>query len=236
MKLLLWWDDTWALLRQRLRQATAPFDRRVPRERMTLLIGIAALALWAADTLWLTPAYQGWRTASQRLATARQQLEAQRSAFEQQRVIASARDKQLRGELQDWRQRVNVGAEGLRRFDTTLVRPEQMLALLEQMLPRDGRLKVRELRSLGSAEAGAALPGAGTTVPAAAPSAGVYRHGVEITLEGSYPDLVAYLQALEAMPQRLLWGGLAMKVERHPQVRMTLKLYTLSLDRGWLEL
>jgi hypothetical protein len=34
----------------------------------------------------------------------------------------------------------------------------------------------------------------------------------------------------------VLWGGLQMKVEQHPRVQLTVRLHTLSLDRGWLEI
>lgn len=90
--------------------------------------------------------------------------------------------------------------------------------------------------------AGASAPGAGgiaANLPAAgganaAPS--LYRHGVEITLEGSFGELLSYLRTLEAMPQHVLWGGLRMKTTQHPTTVMTLRLYTLSRDRTWLEI
>ena len=114
------------------------------------------------------------------------------------------------------------------------------------MLPRHGRIKVRELRSLGrtdllaaaSTAAAVAQPASAASAPAAVPPGGpaLYRHGVELTLEGGWSDLLAYLQALETMPRRVLWGGVSMKVEQYPKVVLTVRLYTLSLDRGWLEI
>ena len=124
-----------------------------------------------------------------------------------------------------------------------------MVEMLEQMLPRHGRLRVRELRSLGRVDLLAAAPAtaaapanAATTtkaaaVPASPPAGpGLYRHGVELTIEGGWNDLLEYLHALEAAPRHVLWGGMTMKVEQHPKVVLTLRLYTLSLDRGWLEI
>ncbi len=64
----------------------------------------------------------------------------------------------------------------------------------------------------------------------------LYRHGVELVLVGSYPDLLAYLRAVESQPKRVLWGGMALKVEQYPYSAMTLRLYTVSRDRHWLEL
>lgn len=60
---------------------------------------------------------------------------------------------------------------------------------------------------------------------------------MELTVEGSYADLMDYLSSLESLPgPKLLWGGVALKVERHPTVQLTLTVYTLSLDRAWLQL
>lgn len=64
----------------------------------------------------------------------------------------------------------------------------------------------------------------------------VYRHGVELTLTGSYSDLLAYLDAVEKMPWKVLWGEVRLETDRHPRLRMRLTLYTLSLEREWLTL
>jgi MSHA biogenesis protein MshJ len=73
-------------------------------------------------------------------------------------------------------------------------------------------------------------------VAAEGPAVSLYRHGVQLTVEGSFADLMAYVQALEAMPQRVLWGSVGFKVEQYPKAALTLQLYTISRDRVWLEI
>jgi MSHA biogenesis protein MshJ len=87
----------------------------------------------------------------------------------------------------------------------------------------------------------APAPAAAGATPAPAPAAPpqpslLFRHGVQLVLEGSYPDMVNYLQALEHMPTRLFWGGAALDAQKYPQARLTLTLYTLSLDQKWIAL
>ena len=91
---------------------------------------------------------------------------------------------------------------------------------------------------LPAAQAGsfAANAAASTAATGTGSEPSLYRHGVELTLEGRYPELLAYLKALEAMPKRVLWGGLVLKVEQHPTAVLTLRLYTISRDRNWLEI
>jgi MSHA biogenesis protein MshJ len=69
---------------------------------------------------------------------------------------------------------------------------------------------------------------------AAESEAGIYKHGLEITLEGSYPDLLAYAAQLEGLPARVLWNRTRIDATAYPRVTMTLTLYTLSLERTWL--
>ncbi len=112
---------------------------------------------------------------------------------------------------------------------TGLVDAQQRLPLLARRLDREHALRARTLRSLGQTTV-SGREGAGTGQPQ------LYRHAVELSVEGSYADLLGYLQALEALPQKLLWGSLQLKVEKHPQVLLTLRLYTLSQQAGWVEL
>jgi MSHA biogenesis protein MshJ len=79
------------------------------------------------------------------------------------------------------------------------------------------------------------IPGpAGAIVPK--PGSLLYRHGVEITVRGNYLDMIDYMNALETLPTQLFWGGAQLAVEEYPTSRLTLTLYTLSLDPKWLKL
>ncbi|MFM2120630.1 MAG: hypothetical protein RL722_2098 [Pseudomonadota bacterium] len=132
-----------------------------------------------------------------------------------------------------------------------LVPPRQMLPLLQDLLARQHGLTLRSLQNLGRSpvsDAGlvaAARPGLAHPVPAQAAASGatatpdgalLYRHAVALSVEGSYADLLAYLQALEALPQHLLWGPMVLEVDRHPRVRLDLEIYTLSPQAAWVEL
>jgi MSHA biogenesis protein MshJ len=139
-----------------------------------------------------------------------------------------------------------------------LVPPERIAPLLEAILRANGRLKLVSLKTLpvttltdGSTPKpapGAPAPANGTPATApAAPAAPVpppvgkspdllYRHGVELTVRGSYLDMVDYMKALESLPTQLFWGKAQLDAEEYPNVRLTLTLYTLSLDPKWMKL
>lgn len=83
------------------------------------------------------------------------------------------------------------------------------------------------------------VPGLGpdpATIATAKPRELLYRHGVEIVLQGSYLDMINTMQALEALPVQLFWGGAHLDAQQYPEARLTLTLYTLSLDEQWMKL
>jgi MSHA biogenesis protein MshJ len=245
------WQDHLLRLRQRGLDLTRRFDARPQRERMAIVLAATALLLLVADRVWLTPAFSAFSSASQALAAARTEQQALADEAERRRVQGDANRRALDADIAQWRQRTSQGAQALADTQAGLIGPDRMVALLEQMLPRQGSVKVVGLTTLAPQDArtpiGAAARPTSTTptpLPAAAASAvpavdgaPLYRHGVEITVEGSYGDLMAWLFSLENLPgPRLLWGGVKLNVDQHPTVRLSLTVYTLSLDRAWLEL
>ena len=131
----------------------------------------------------------------------------------------------------------------------TMVAPTEMAGLLEGLLGRHPGIRLLALRSsapetvpLGADASGApATPPAVQTIAAkgttgTSGSPGLYRHGIELQLEGSWSDLHAYLKAIEKLPKQVLWSRIELRVERHPTVTMKLTLHTMSMERAWIAL
>ena len=221
------------------------FDQRNQRERLLMIAAATALLVMAADALWLGPAWRDFKAGQMQLAG---QQAALLTLHADLGKLADQGSKQVnaeQAELAQWRQRVRDGDAALRSHEDTLVGPDRMIELLEHLLARQGDVRVRAMRSLGRSDllAPGANAGAGATLPAAAVLPGapgappsLYRHGVELVLEGGFADLHAYLRAIEALPQRVLWGSVSLRVEQHPRSVLTLRVYTISRDRHWLEI
>lgn len=231
------WQDRWFLLRQRGLALARHFDARPQRERLAIMLAVAALLLLAGDRFWLAPSFRHFHTASQALAAARGDQQALTDESERRRVQGDVQRRTLDAEIAQWKQRTGQAAQALADTQAGLIGPDRMVALLEQMLPRQGGVRVVSLKTLPPQDARSPLPAAAPASAPTATGAALYRHGVELTVEGSYADLMSYLAALESLPgPRLLWGGVKLKVEHHPTVQLSLTVYTLSLDRTWLEL
>jgi MSHA biogenesis protein MshJ len=218
-------------------QVRRAFDARARRERLLLIGAGIAVAWMLADSLWLTPAFKEWSAARTRNATAVAALQRLNDDIARRGTETRTAEQQLHSDVAQWRERVVQGDAALRSFGATLVNASDMVPMLDALLAQVGGLRMRSMQSLGRTEVGApvAVTTASTTTESKAAGA-LFRYGVELTVEGSYADVVAYLRAIEAMPQHVLWGDMQLKVDQHPKVVVTLRLYTLSQDRSWLEI
>ena len=191
------------------------------RERLLVTAGCAAVSLLLIDHLWISPSWRAWSLARQTRQQSFVVVETLGADVRTLRDRQALDAQRLRAELTALQAR--VAATEARGLAHDLVTPAQMLPLLEHLLSRHRGLTVRGLQSLGQTALGSGSPA-------------IYRHGVELTVEGGYADLLDYLRALEASPQRLLWGSLQLKVLQHPRVLLTLRLHTLSTDARWVEI
>ncbi|SDS97015.1 hypothetical protein [Pseudomonas oryzae] len=125
-----------------------------------------------------------------------------------------------------------------------LIDPPRMQRVLQDLLQQRPGL---HLLGLESFSAPLELPGAAPaeakigSTPAVAAAPLLYRHGMRVTLEGSYFELRDYLRGIEQQSQvvggrRLFWERLDYQVgEAGPgKARITIELYTLSREAGWV--
>ena len=216
----------------RWKQAAAWFAVRQKREKW-ILFGASFAVVWLlADTSWLGPANREFnaQAAAQRQKTVElAQLDTQRTTL---REALRVRDAELRRETEETRRQLAAISVDLAEFEKTLVPARQMADFLRGLLPGRG-VEIVALRTLPPTPLILRAP-AKDGKPPEGPAANLYKHGLEITLAGNYETLLAYLARLEQAPQKVLWGRLELKVEKHPRNELTLVLYTLSLDPSWL--
>lgn len=109
-----------------------------------------------------------------------------------------------------------------------LIPPERMVQVIHDVLSRQHGVA---LISLHNSPVTTLVPSAADS---GAPSAGPYVHPVEIVVEGSYLDVLAYLHALENLEWRFYWRLLELESTRYPRNRVRIELSTLSLDKDWI--
>ncbi len=109
----------------------------------------------------------------------------------------------------------------------SLVPPERMHQVLKEVVREQGNLRMVSFKTLSPLPV--ALQGAAEGAPP-----GFYRHGFEMTVSGRYPELLAYLERLEALPWNLNWIEATLDTAARPELTLTLTVHTLSLEEAWL--
>ncbi|HET7776026.1 MAG TPA: hypothetical protein VFK74_06640 [Azospira sp.] len=221
-------------LAQQLKQLAQRFDALSRRERAMVVGALLLLVLFSGHTLFVSP-----RLAKLRLDEAQlQQQQAELSAIRSQMLVLQQEqrdpDGPLKAELAQLRQQQGALQQRLLQVRDKLVSPEQMAGFLENILVRSKGLRLVSLRTLpvssvierSSEAAGKASPGIDI--------GNVFKHGVEISIEGTYPELLAYLAEVERAPQQVLWSKVELRADYFPRSVLTLTVYTWSLDKQWL--
>lgn len=211
------------------------------RERVMVFAASAAVLVTLLNTLLIEPQLVKQRRQSGEIAARQGEM---RTMQEKLQALALARqadpDREVRRQLDALKLKVSGTEAKLVEEQRKFAPPEQVGALLGEMLSRNRRLQLVDLRTLpvasfagNGAEAPPQKPAAAKP---AAPAGGgqIYRHGVEITVSGGYLDLLAYLKDLEKLPNQLYWGRLELSASAYPQVTLKLSVYTLSLNLAWL--
>ena len=233
------------------------------RERVMVFAVLAALLIFVLDAALISPQLAKQKRLSREVAQRQGEIKKMQEQLQQAALARQANpDEAIRRQLESLRQRIAETEAKLADEQRKFVPPEQVGALLDQMLSRNKRLQLVDMRTLPVANLADPVPAPGEAAkpaapkpaaaaeksaavaekPAAAkpaakpPSAGsqIYRHGVEITLSGNYLDLLAYLRDLEKLPTQLYWGRVELSTAAPPLVTLKLSVYTLSLDLSWL--
>lgn len=214
------------------------------RERALVFAASAAVLIALLNTLLIEPQLVKQRRLSGEVALRQGEM---RTMQEKLQAVALARqadpDREIRLKLDALKLKVSEIDAKLAEEQRKFAPPEQVGVLLGEMLSRNRKLQLIDMRTLpvasfagNAAEADKAQAQKPAAAKPAAPAGGgqIYRHGVEITVSGSYLDLLAYLKDLEKLPSQLYWGKLDLSAAAYPQVTLKLSVYTLSLNLAWL--
>ncbi len=208
------------------------------RERTIIFIAAAFLLVTLINAIFLDPLLAEQKRLSLQVV---QQQEKMKEIQANLAALVQAKNNDahspVREQITKLQQQLNEGEAYLKDRRDKLVPPEKMGELLQNVLSKDGRLQMVALETLPATpliEVSPAKQEVATAKPAV-PERQIYKHGVKITVRGSYADMLQYLAALEKLPTQMFWGAARMSVSRYPAVELTLTLYTLSLDSTWLK-
>ena len=216
----------------------ARFSALKPRERMMVFLAGLVVIAGLGFVLVIDGALTKQKIVAgsmERHRTELAQLQIQNA--ELTRLLKQDPDAEPRKHVEDLHRQLGGYDTELRGVQQGLVPPNRMVKVLEDMLNRDSHVRLVKLRTLPVAAlvepAAGTAEGAAANTPAAAKNL-VYKHGIEVTVEGNYLDLLEYQARLEKLPWRMFFARTSVNSVDYPKVLMTITLYTLSLEEAWL--
>lgn len=113
-----------------------------------------------------------------------------------------------------------------------LILPQQMAGVLTEILQSETTLKLVSFENLPPqslmSETEALAQGSGDE------QVNVYRHGLRLVFEGDYLETIRFLRRVEGLDRSFFWDNLSFEVIEYPSASITLNIFTLSTQRGFI--
>jgi len=137
------------------------------------------------------------------------------------------------------RTRITALEQDLREVDSTLLNlygelilPQQMAGVLTEILQGETTLRLISFENLEPEslmdDEEAQLQGFDDE------QINVYRHGLRMVFEGDYLETIRFLRRVEGLDTSFFWDNLDFEVIEYPRASITLNIFTLSTQRGFI--
>lgn len=205
--------------------ALARADALTIRERILVFVTVLALVGTAWHLVLMQPLLQQADKVRAGIAETRSRIDLANTSLQDQVLQLAQIDTTNQTRFALTQQRIDQLDAELAEYSGKLIDPSEMAFVLESVLKGQTSLRLKQIRNLG-AEA--------LTADNENDAVILYRHGLEIEVEGSYLDCLAYLEEIEALPWRFYWQFLELDVVDYPRNRIRIEVSTLSLDEEWI--
>jgi MSHA biogenesis protein MshJ len=234
------------------------FDALSLRERALVLLAVLACLYMIWDAFVMERLHQRQDQALAQMDNWREQLsdvdKRIRSVTEKLNPAGQKEARQRLADLKTELTQLNRRQEALA---VSFIRPQEMVSVLKGLLVEEGGLELTRLQSIAAqpfmfppegakeqhplaekarqvGKPASAQDSAKETDKPEVPVPEVYKHGLEIEFQGDYASTLSYLQKIEALPWRFYWDEVGYEVLQYPKAQITVKIHTLSLEKGWI--
>lgn len=238
-------------MKQQWEQLRNRIDALSLRERGIMLIVISFGIIFLFNSLVIEPQFAKQKILSSKIKQEQSQMSALQLEMAQRVAnVMTDPDVDMKRRIASAQQQLGQIDSNLQALQKNLVRPEKMTSLLESILKRNHKLQLVSLKSLPAInvidemEHGSVVAGKSTIAASDLNlnkadvniNDAIYKHEVEIVLQGNYLDMLGYMHELESLPEQLYWNKGQLTVTEYPKANLTLTLFTLSLEKKWLNM
>ncbi len=216
------------------RQLADRFASLQIREQTLIAVTGAVITIALCDFLFWSP--MGAADSALRNQHAELQQQLQRLQLQHADISVQLKqdpDKPVQQQVEASRARIDALNQRMQALTVDLIRPDAMPTVLRDLVEQRRGLK---LIALANQQAVIAFDKLGKVVDPKDKSnlVVIYKHGLSLTLKGSYFDILDYLKAVEGLPWHFFWERLEYNVKRYPEAEVTIHVYTLGDQEEWI--
>lgn len=204
-------------------------DALTRRERVILFATMAALVYFILQTLMIDPLFNKQADIQKQLSKANNQYEDLKT---QTKLLTYALqigpNKQERLDIIRLENQLDLLNQKLSSRTNELLSPTKMIGVLEEVILAEKNLTLIALTNI---PVETLVQGRAQTDGS---SASLYKHGIEMVFKGPYTAVYQFLTKIEAKSWRFFWESMIYEVGEYPNANVTLKVYTLSTEKGWI--
>lgn len=207
-------------LKLQVANAIEKVDGLSPRERVIILLTAVALMFGTYNQFVLDPFLKNRTTLKKEMAAIVPEMDAM------QQTIASLVQRQARDPNVALRKMVVDKTAKVSALDITidnetkrLIDPQKMPKILGYLLSRRSALTINSVKST----AGEPVMFDDEEKPM-----GLFTHGLEIELEGTYQQVKTYLGTIEALAEQVYWDDMVFEMQAYPIGTLKLNVHTMS--------
>lgn len=222
-------------MKEHWRKFADRIDALALRERAMVFVMMVIVLITPVNLFLLDPLRTKQKTLLKERAARQQEIDTlQAQLMGVATTVQIDPDAENRKRLRELKRKIDELEAPVETAQQSLVSPEKRAFLLGELLAQNPRLRLVSMKTLPATTAleNKADPSKKGSVSTSL----VYRHGVQMVVEGNYHDLLQYLETLEKLPWRMVWGAAELKVDEYPKIVLSMTLYTLSLEKIWLSI
>lgn len=203
----------------------ARFDALQAREQKLIFWGIPITVVVVMYLLLIEPQWIATQKLQNKVASLdKQLLMTQASVDELNKEASLDPNISVKKQIESLTNRLTTIEQSVKNELGQLVTPQAMTVLLQQLFEQADEIRVLKFTSVPPQ---LAFSTENSSTP-------IYRHGIDITIEGGFFATRDFLFATENLPFKVYWSDLSYEVSDYPSAISTLSLFTLSTSEAFI--
>lgn len=204
------------------------------RKQIGVLAGSVLLALYLMNSLFISSAQDHVKKLTGQVIELKGEIEDLNA--QTQGILTEVQNSVSNPESQvakSYKQQMDELDAKLAAYEEHLISTKEMTNLLKQVLSQESGLTLISITSLPPVDilASTQLPPELQHLPNRSV---LYKRGAELKFTGGYFQTVDYLKKLENSGKRIFWDDFSYTVKTYPTAEVSLTVYTLTSDEGWV--